>query len=197
MLFFSEHIKSTQYSNSWATIEAVLAQYQVPYSFLKETKDIWCRDYMPVKSAEAALIQFRYEPTYLQDYLHLQSETQLVLKANNIQATFSNINLDGGNVVINNGNAIITNRVFLENPSIGKEKLIAEIESLLKLKVHVIPALTRGEDMTGHADGYVRFINEDTLLVTSLDGEYDYFKKRIYEARCFGGFSFYRNAFIL
>ena len=35
------------------------------------TKDIWCRDFMPVQSAPDRFIQFRYDPDYLSGYHQL------------------------------------------------------------------------------------------------------------------------------
>jgi agmatine deiminase len=38
---------------------------KVPITYLQNTKDIWARDYMPVKIREGAYVQFTYNPTYL------------------------------------------------------------------------------------------------------------------------------------
>lgn len=43
----------------------VLHKSNVKYAFLKGTKDIWCRDYMPVQTESGKFIQFKYNPSYL------------------------------------------------------------------------------------------------------------------------------------
>ena len=46
-------------------IAEVLEANGIPYAYLSETKDIWCRDYMPVQTESGKLIQFKYDPSYL------------------------------------------------------------------------------------------------------------------------------------
>ena len=180
-VYFSKKILDAKYLEAFERIKLILDKHNVEYDFLKETKDIWCRDYMPIQIDKEKFIQFRYEPDYLKEDLDLQSTPNDVLKENNLTATFSDINLDGGNVVRSSDSVIITNRIFKENKDINKEVLISKLETILKTKVYLIPDIT--DDMTGHADGHLRFINDKTLLINSLEQEYKYwqigFKKMI------------------
>lgn len=74
--------------------------------------------------------------------------------------------------------AIITDRVFDENPEYSsKNKLIDEIEKLLEVEVIVIPQIK--SDMTGHADGMVRFVNRDTVLGNDREKKFKYWKNGI------------------
>ena len=133
---------------------------------------------MPIQIDKEKFVQFRYEPSYLKDDLELQSDPKEVCKANNIKPQFSKINLDGGNVVNWSDRAIITDRVFDENPEyLSKNKLIAEIEKLLEVEIIVIPQIK--SDMTGHADGMVRFVDRNTLLGNNREQEYKYWKNGI------------------
>ena len=50
---------------------------------------------------------------------------------------------------------IISNRVFLEKPDCDIAELVRELTRLLEAEVIIIPSLK--SDMTGHADGMVRF----------------------------------------
>ena len=43
----------------------ILKKHDVEYRLLKGTKDIWCRDYMPIQTESGKLVQFRYDPSYL------------------------------------------------------------------------------------------------------------------------------------
>lgn len=144
---------------------------------LNTTKDIWCRDYMPVQATDGTLIQFRYEPSYLKEYEHLRSLQPGVNKANCIKAAYSKINLDGGNVVHCEDCVIISDRIFSENWDWDHNTLIKELEHLLQAEVLIFPSMK--SDMTGHADGMVRFYDSNTLLLTDTKVEYKYWQKAV------------------
>lgn len=44
---------------------SVLRKHKVAFKELINTRDIWCRDYMPVQNRMGELIQFTYNPSYL------------------------------------------------------------------------------------------------------------------------------------
>lgn len=173
-VFFSERLKyNKRFNVTCNALTDLLEKHSIKYDFLKATKDIWCRDYMPIQTEMGKFVQFRYEPSYLKGDFELQSDTIEVCKANNISPQFSKINLDGGNLVNWSDRAIITDRVFDENPEYpNKNKLISEIENLLEVEVIVIPQIK--SDFTGHADGLVRFIDRNTLLGNDRQQEYKY-----------------------
>lgn len=178
-VFLSEKLHSDKrFTNSCDALVKLLDNHGIKHSFLDATKDIWCRDYMPVQIEKGKFIQFRYEPSYLVDDLELQSDPIEVCKANKIKPQFSKINLDGGNVVNWSDRAIITDRVFDENPQYtSKIKLIGEIEKLLEVEIIVIPQIN--SDFTGHADGLIRFVDKNTLLGNDREKEYKYWKNGI------------------
>lgn len=161
---------------------SVLRKHQVTVKELTHTKDIWCRDFMPVQNSVGELIQFNYDPSYLKgekEWEESRSDVHEVCEANGIKPIYSNIKIDGGNVVMLGNKAILTNRIFSENPEYSKDALVSEIERLLKAKVLIIPAYSISEDVTGHADGMVRFVDENTILGNDLTEDYDYMKKGI------------------
>jgi len=154
-----------KYPETCKNLIAILEKHHVKYSFIKGTKDIWCRDYMPIQTESGKFIQFRYEPSYLKgkkEWEDSRSDMKEVCRLNNIDATFSNINLDGGNVLICDGRAILSDRIFSENPDYKKDSLINELSKLLECEIIIIPA--QKADMTGHADGMVRFVDRNTIL---------------------------------
>lgn len=179
VVYFSENLRSDKrFTKTFKALSGLLDKHSIKYDFLKATKDIWCRDYMPVQLDKERFVQFRYEPSYLMNELELQSNPAEVCKANNINPCFSNINLDGGNIVNWTDRAIITDRVFDENPQYSsKSKLISEIEKLLEAEIIVIPQIN--SDITGHADGMVRFVNRNMVLGNDREQEYKYWKNRI------------------
>jgi agmatine deiminase len=178
-VYFSEILKSDmRYSGTCHALTNLLGNHGIKYHFLKSTKDIWCRDYMPFQTDQEKFVQFRYEPSYLKDYPELQSDPQEVCKANDFKPHFSKINLDGGNIVSWSDRAIITDRVFEENPEYtSKAKLISEIENMLEAEVIVIPQIK--PELTGHADGLVRFVDRNTVLGNNREKEYKYWRNGI------------------
>ena len=167
-----------KYPETCKKLIAILEKHHVKYSFIKGTKDIWCRDYMPVQTESGKFIQFRYEPSYLKgekEWEDSRSDVKEVCRLNNIKATFSDINLDGGNVLICDGRAILSDRIFSENPNYEKDSLINELSKLLECEIIIIPA--QKGDYTGHADGMVRFVDRNTILGNKLADEYKYWQK--------------------
>lgn len=153
---------------------AALDLFNIKYKFILNTKDIWARDFMPVKTRSGKYISFRYEPSYLYDYPELRTDYRSDIscehKLNGI--TYSEINLDGGNAVFSPSKqkVIISDRVFSENPEYPASELIRELEKLLEAQVIIIPSLSVKYDMTGHADGMVRFSDENTVLCNRVSG---------------------------
>ena len=179
VVYMSELLRE-KFPNACNNLTAILDKHGITYRFLKGTRDIWCRDYMPVQTASGKLIQFRYEPSYLKgvkEYEESRSVVQEVCEANNIKPIISNINLDGGNVLVCGGRAIISKRVFDENPEIGETELVDELSRLLEAEIITIPTIN--DDYTGHADGMVRFVDANTILGNNRNEEYKYWREGI------------------
>ena len=177
VVYMSELLK-TNYPETCSRLIKILEMHDVKYAFLKGTKDIWCRDYMPIQTESGKFIQFKYDPSYLKgnkEWEASRSDVKEVCRVNGIETQFSDINLDGGNVLICDGRAILSNRIFSENSNWDKEKLVNELSKLLECEIIIIPA--ENDDMTGHADGMVRFINRNTILGNKLADEYKYWRE--------------------
>lgn len=170
MLYFSSLLKTDlKYSSSAKNLFPVLSNCGEKFTLFDGAKDIWVRDFMPVKTKSGKYVSFRYEPSYLADDPQLRTNFKTDIapsfKVNNL--VYTDINLDGGNVVFSPSNekVIISDRVFLENPEYDKNTLLLELEKLLEASVLIIPSLK--SDMTGHADGMVRFVNENTVVANA------------------------------
>lgn len=183
IVYLSELLEA-RFPETCKRLTDILNRHDIPFSFLKGTKDIWCRDYMPVQTHSGKLIQFRYDPSYLKNpqYSDSRSNVEYVDKANNINPIYSDINLDGGNVVMHGNKAIITDRVFSENPDWTKETLLSELSKILECEIIIIPAYKPDYDFTGHADGMIRFVDENTVLVNNLEQDFKYMKDAIIKA---------------
>lgn len=173
IVYLSELLKE-RFPDCFYRLTSILEKHNVEYRLLKGTKDIWCRDYMPIQTESGKLIQFRYDPSYLKgkkEWEDSRSDVREVCRQNGFEPVFSTINLDGGNVLLCSGRAIVSDRIFSENPEYNdKEQLIRELSELLEAEIIVIPA--QKGDYTGHADGMVRFVNHDTILGNNRSEEY-------------------------
>lgn len=168
MTYFSSLLQTNPtYKTAADRLFAALDSNGIPYRFLENTRDIWMRDFMPVRTKSGKYVSFRYEPSYLDEkYLHLKTDflkdisPQFPLE----NLVYSDINLDGGNIVFSPSRetAVISDRVFMENGEYSSAELVQEMERLLEAKVIIILSLR--SDMTGHADGMVRFISETVAV---------------------------------
>ena len=180
IVYLSELLEK-RFPESFNRLTSILKKHGVEYRLLKGTKDIWCRDYMPIQTESGKLIQFRYEPSYLKgnkEWEDSRSDVREVCRLNGFEPVFSNINLDGGNVLLCSGRAIVSDRIFTENPEYtDKDQLVKDLSELLEAEVIIIPA--QNSDMTGHADGMDRFIDHDTILGNNRSDEYKYWANGI------------------
>ena len=166
-VYFSD-LLPRRYPKLFDQVQKSLCAEGVDIILLPHTKDIWCRDYMPVEDATGEFVQFRYNPSYQQTKQLRETITDAAetCQAIGIRPRRSNLVVDGGNVVRFGSHAIVTDRVFAENPSCKPDKVKKILKQELKLDVlGVIPA--DPDDPFGHADGCVRFIDQRTVLINA------------------------------
>ena len=164
-MFCLSGLLSYIYPSDTANLTAALDTHNIPYRFLPNTKDIWVRDFMPVRTRSGKLVSFRYEPSYLRDCPALRTDFRRDIAPQlALTPVYADINLDGGNVVFSPSGArvLISDRVFSENPEYPPAVLVHELSELLEAEVLIIPSLK--SDMTGHADGMTRFLDDRTVL---------------------------------
>lgn len=168
MIYFSSLLQTNPtYQPAADRLFAALYSAGAEYQLIDGTHDIWLRDFMPVQIRDGCFVSFRYEPSYLENEPELKTNFKNDLSSQfPFSITYSDINLDGGNVVISPSKekAIISDRILKENPNYTQAELIKTLEQQLKAQVILIPSLKKKNDMTGHADGMVRFVNENTVI---------------------------------
>jgi agmatine deiminase len=145
----------------------VLQHSNIPYKLLPGTKDIWAVDYMPVQVSKDKFVQFVYNPDYLRNYPKYHkyiSDPDSICNSIGLKTTKSDIVVDGGNVVHSADRVIMCDKVFQENPHYEKHALIERLEALLEVS-SIIFIPTDPADEIGHADGLVRFVDKDTVLI--------------------------------
>jgi agmatine/peptidylarginine deiminase len=157
-LFLSDRLKAEEPA-LFAGLRSALAG--VPIDIIPGTKDIWCRDYMPVQVAEKTFCQFVYAPDYLRDHEHLVTPPCRLSFMHDYRQ--EPIVLDGGNVVASRNKVILTDKVFKENPSIERPRLRQRLEETFQAECIFIPK--EPCDFIGHSDGVVRFVSENRVLV--------------------------------
>lgn len=151
----------------------------IEQGILTGTSDIWAVDYMPVQLSENQFVQYIFKPDYLttRKYFHLLTDAERVW--NNLELDTEVVScdlvLDGGNLVYEKDTLIVTDKVFTENADKTKTQVIQLLENCFHARVIVIPRADN--DIFGHADGDVRFVNTDTVIVNEPGTQLEYFKK--------------------
>ncbi len=172
-VYFSSLIKEhEQYAPFWEEMKRVLVKTKTGYGFIQNTRDIWCRDYMPIQIDTNKFVQFNFFPDY---YLMPQYISKLTIQDeirihDKITPKHINLVIDGGNFVKSASNVILTEKVLKENPKLSKESITCTLKKEIDINnVFLIPQPPY--DITGHADGMVRFINDTDLLVADYSNE--------------------------
>ena len=183
-VYFSSLIKKDKkYLPFWERLEPILIDNNIDFRFIENTRDIWCRDYMPIQKGINDFIQFVYFPDYyiFPEYiakLTIPSETKIIEK---IHKKNSKLIIDGGNVIKSKTIAILTEKVIDENSNLEPKTVLSILKKDLGVnKVYLIPKAPY--DYTGHADGMIRFINENDLLVADYSNESNSWRKKMDKA---------------
>jgi agmatine deiminase len=156
----------------WKRLEKLLLHYEIPFHWIPASKDIWAVDFMPVQVNENKLVQFTYQPDYLKPkkYHHLITDVDKVCELMSLKTIKSDIVIDGGNVSKYKNTVVMCDKVFHENPHYQPKALIAQLKALLEIEhLYFIP--WDANDFTGHADGMLRFIDEQTVLINDYTEE--------------------------
>jgi agmatine deiminase len=170
-VYFSGHLE-VDYPKSHANIENALNALQIEPHYLTDTKDVWARDYMPIQVGKDKFVEYRYDPDYLQGnrkgYRDLKTYPDIVCTRNNLPVTIkSGLILDGGNVVKSENSVILTDKVAVEN-RLTKTETINLLKRTFEVNIAVLIPWYKKEKF-GHADGVIRFINNNTVLLHEID----------------------------
>ena len=170
-LYFADTLP-LKYPAFYERLEKTLKECHVEYQLLPNTKDVWAVDYMPIQVSDNVFVQFSYNPDYLKSARWHKTITNVddVCNAIKIKPVKSNIILDGGNISKSLQTVIMCDKVFRENPAYKEKEIIIALQTVFEIdKIFFVPQDMN--DFTGHADGMVRFINEDTVLINDYSGE--------------------------
>lgn len=168
-LFFSGILKTEEYQETYDQLCKVLQENGLQDHLLSKTKDIWARDYMPLQISRDKFLEYRYDPDYLQGTKkgnrNLKTFPDMVCEELGLKTQKTEIILDGGNVVKSDNAVIMTDKVVQENKvKFTRSQLIKKLEELFETDKIILIPWDRLENF-GHADGMLRFIDNDTVLI--------------------------------
>lgn len=167
MPIFHSDLFPGRFPSLFQELSDIFAKHGIDYLPIPDTKDIWCRDYMPVRAADGNLVQFVYWPQYLRRKADLPLITPPTCYRDlpfAPRVRESVIFLDGGNLEISGETGIVTDRIYDDNPWYNQNELVERLRKVLALRTLIVIPEEPG-DMTGHVDGMVRFIDETTVIM--------------------------------
>lgn len=174
-VYFSEWLKK-DYSDIYKGLVRILNKHNVAYDIIPNTKDVWCRDYMPLQLDKERYLCYEYKPDYLMNSARNRkyiTDSLNVCRGIQLNIKKTPLIMDGGNVVKVGNKAIMTEKVFVENPSMDEDMLKKQLEKQMECEVVFIP-WDRNEKY-GHSDGIIKPISDNTILMTNyhdFDREY-------------------------
>lgn len=163
------------------SITETLKEHNIAYGLLDNTKDIWCRDYMPIQIEDGKLVYYTYNPDYLQTPYYRRTITDI----NSIESLKGlsgkiihplDLVIDGGNVVICGDKVVMTEKVIAEN----KDKSPDEVRQQLKEAFHcdIIFLPWDKKEYLGHSDGIIHYVGDNKVLLTNYDDFSPYFYRK-------------------
>ena len=174
-VYISDKLKEF-YPSTYTRLTKLFDKMEIEWAEVKDTKDIWIRDYMPIQLSRKHFLVYKYDPDYIKDsekkYL---TDSQSIYKGvlHDCELTDSGIILDGGNVVSCADYIILTDKVFIEN---GKElydmEFCRHIQHVMESKVIYLPwhcdnPENQYSDVYGHADGLVKWTGRNKILMSN------------------------------
>jgi agmatine deiminase len=160
-------------------LRGILREQAIQLRVICGTKDIWCRDYIPVPIGAGRFVQFRYAPDYLTGFEHLITRPWDIEPIPEIASCqLSEIILDGGNIVRREASCILTRKVIRENSGVEQAALRETLRQQLGVEDLILIPEEPGDEV-GHADGLVRFAHSETVLVNDYANVAPSYGKRL------------------
>ena len=162
------------------TLKEYLQRKGIAYEELLNTRDVWCRDYMPVQITKDSYLSYTYHPDYLVGLegtitnwilhkVHTKKTAQFDFPDNKTLP----ILLDGGNVVkaINKDGKptiILCDKVLNEN-HISENDFKDWWKDFFDNDIEIVLLKWDGPKYNpiGHADGMVRYVSPGVVLMTN------------------------------
>ncbi len=176
-VYFSRWIKDFA---CFSEIKAALQRNHIEYGLLPYTKDWWVRDFMPIQITEHDFLGYKFNPDYLQNKSSYITNPKQCCNTLNIAVRPMEIVLDGGNVIKTPDKVIMTDKVFKENPKLTHHQIKEVMEKGFGCEVVFIP--WDEEEEFGHADGMVRYVDGNRVVINNYKDCDEPFRQKMLEA---------------
>ena len=168
-VYFSDLLPS-KCPKLYQSITDTVRENHVTFGLLRNTKDIWCRDYMPIHIETGQYIFYKYNPDYLQTpyYRHTITDVMRIEHIEYLESANTkklDLVIDGGNVVKCGNSIVMTEKVFAENRDKSKDEVIKLLEDAFQCKVIFLP--WDKYEIFGHSDGIIHYIGSNRILMTN------------------------------
>lgn len=157
----------------YKTLDKILKDNDIDHRLLNHTKDIWCRDYMPIQVSENRFVFYKYNPDYLQTKYYQRTITD-VNRIGNIKCLRQDgevvdldLVIDGGNVVRCDDKIVMTEKVFFENKDKSRNEVQRLLEEAFECEIIFLP--WDRKEIFGHSDGIVHYIGDNRVLITNYE----------------------------
>ncbi|ANV98591.1 hypothetical protein BBW65_07190 [Helicobacter enhydrae] len=158
----------------WSRLDGVLRECKVDFALIDDCKDIWVRDFMPIKLESGTFVSYRYEPNYLAKYPELRTQREKL-------PNHLDLILDGGNFVHCGKRVLMCEKILSENRPLSKNQIVAKIKEIMQIEeVIFLPKVPY--DRYGHSDGMARWIEPNHLLVNDFTLENTAFQSKLQNA---------------
>lgn len=169
----------TMRTDVYNRLTKLLSDIGIEVCLLYGTKDIWCRDYMPVQVDKSLFVKYHYAPDYMWSitkYNNDITDCSDICKSLGIKYKETDLIIDGGNVVLCGNKVVMTDKVFTENRyEKGDRRLLDKLSDLFEHEVIIIPWTSPGtsnpdsdKDVFGHADGFIKYVGGHHILMSNL-----------------------------
>ena len=180
-------------------ITKALQERKIPYFYLAGTKDIWCRDFMPLQIEKDKFVFYKYTPDYLQDKIGLTLQTDPILvfqlESNELlrllpmsmkeevrfdglrpipisRPMFHRIEMD---LVVDGGNVVKCGDKIVMTDKVfveNEDKTHAEVQRKLEEEFQcevVFIPWDEKGEPYGHSDGIIHYLGDNRVLMTNYD----------------------------
>lgn len=167
-VLIAKGLTSLDYVDATGHLLGFMHRHEIEWGFLPDTNSpfhIWARDYMPVQVNKEKFVRFNYSPDYLKDSPEYKPDTSAILSMLGIRVIDSDIIVDGGNIISCGDKVIMTDKIIRENPHYYLNTLIDTLSQLLEAEIILIPE--DKYDEYGHADGMMRYMGNNCVLLNN------------------------------
>jgi len=157
-----------------------LEENKIIFKLLPGTKDIWCRDYMPVQNGLGELIRFKYQPDYLKakKYSSTISDVGKICRSIKVKTVRNELIVDGGNIIHCGSNVIMCDKILSANKKFTRAEINLRLRDALRVN-NILFIPTHPDDICGHADGVIRFLDKRTVLINDFRKESPQYRKEL------------------